>query len=115
VNAEQVLRAAADHIETVGLNQDGHYYRSGVEAPDSQRPCCVVGAIRVVTPRVSLFVGESASRDALAAVARDLGYGERYAHDRIVAWNDDPQITQEVVLRRMRATADRLKAEEAAA
>lgn len=48
----ETLRAAADHVERVGLHQGGLYFAETGEykdAPVTERPCCTFGALAVVT------------------------------------------------------------------
>lgn len=54
MNLAETARAAADHIERVGLNQDGDFFKRGPGNP-SEKPCCVLGAVSILDDAAPTF------------------------------------------------------------
>lgn len=101
----EVLLAAADHIEKVGLHKR-QYYGSGYPEgrsldedplPTNQRPCCSYGAIGAV-------LGVSPASGIVDGCAEWLG--DSLGVTSVVVWNDDPARTQEEVVTAFRRAAE---------
>lgn len=107
----QILRDAADHIEKVGLNQNGQYFK-GKGENFLQSPCCAMGAVAVATGAVP---GQFYSTPAFSRVEIALGatLGGRLGVGLpvdVASWNDLPETTQTDVTSLLRGVADELDA-----
>lgn len=116
---QEVLSAAADHMEEVGLYK-GDFYDPGdrghryadhallgpVILGAQQKPCCALGAIYAAAAP-SLRLGMRIDTDPLAGRATSLLVRQIGLEDEVSIpdWNDAPERTQEEVVAALRAAA----------
>lgn len=114
----EILRKAADHIETYGLNQDGGYVAHGAPLYGKeryQRPCCALGAIDAVMftdedEHGRLSGGGSVQARLLASnTLAALVHAKYDTHQGVPSWNDAPTTTQDDVTSTMREAAQKLE------
>lgn len=109
--AAKLLTKTADHIEAVGLNQDGDYFsREDREAgkPLSEQRCCTLGAMSLVTRGIVgdvefTYGTKHRARSALLTMIHD-GNPDSFG---ITEWSDTTDPAE--VLTTLRSTAQKLE------
>lgn len=130
LSVADILSQAADLVERAPTLLKGDYDHTDhyVGPPDSPECFCAIGAIRAVVwpdpddrptwqeaqvhdyePKARLYL------DACSRLAKQLGHTWGVDdHQRVTAWNDQPDRTQGDVVQRLQAAAARLRAYELA-
>lgn len=112
--AALLLAKTADHIEAVGLNQDGDYFsREDREAgkPVEQWRCCTLGAMSLITSGTVgggeefTYTAKYRARLALLGVIQ-----EANPNIQITEWSDTTDPAD--VVATLRSTAQKLEAEQ---
>lgn len=104
----QQLLAAADHIERVGLYQDGGFFDPAQRSDLANAPCCVAGALIVVGGDAIRFGGDGSAyfplNERLNQIPEIGAYAQDTGRNALVYWSDHtPQAEVLETLRRIAA------------
>ena len=105
----ELLNAAADHLDRVGLHKGGFLHDDAYQGTKAREvPCCTLGAVRVVAGVYDDWANEQGTRELFTAGANavERAHSGQDTWGQVSWWNDRPGTTKDDAVALLRRAAE---------